>query len=134
MGFIGTQRTLLTSNNYCKKLLDYIFLIAMSDLKSYIRPTLLRFGVVLALSYAGFHYFRIRRRRAKSLLPPPSPPKASGMWCSSFTHTNHFRLYHATEMSFFSAFLGRHDGGYQNTFSAMSPRSNEQENVRLFLS
>jgi len=41
-----------------------------------IRPLLVKFGVALALSFAGFLYSRITARRIK---PSDSPPPASGL-------------------------------------------------------
>lgn len=36
-----------------------------------IKPLLLKFGVALALSFAGFLYSRLRTRRIKPSQPPP---------------------------------------------------------------
>jgi hypothetical protein len=47
-----------------------------------INPLLLKFGVALALSFAGFLYSRLRARRIK-LSPPPPSPRSSGL-CFSF--------------------------------------------------
>jgi hypothetical protein len=41
--------------------------------KKDIKPLLLKFGVALALSFAGFLYSRFRTKRIKSSPPPPSP-------------------------------------------------------------
>ncbi|KAF4362123.1 hypothetical protein F8388_023975 [Cannabis sativa] len=37
------------------------------------RPLMLKFGMALALSFAGFIYSRLRTRRIKPALPPPTP-------------------------------------------------------------
>ena len=41
--------------------------------KKDIKPLLLKFGVALALSFAGFLYSRFRTKRIKSSPPPPLP-------------------------------------------------------------
>ncbi|KAI3416959.1 uncharacterized protein J3R85_014952 [Psidium guajava] len=46
--------------------------------KGGIKPILLKFGVVLALSFAGFLYSRIRTRRVKPKLPPSGSPSDYG--------------------------------------------------------
>lgn len=42
-----------------------------------INPLLLKFGVALALSFAGFLYSRFRTRRVKPSQPPPTSPRSS---------------------------------------------------------
>ena len=38
-----------------------------------IKPLLLKFGVALAISFAGFLYSRLRTKRINPSPPPPSP-------------------------------------------------------------
>lgn len=47
--------------------------MTMGREKRDIKPLLLKFGMALALSFAGFLYSRLRTRRIK-----PSPPPAPG--------------------------------------------------------
>ena len=51
--------------------------------KSDIKPLILKFGMALALSFAGFIYSRLRTRRIKPSLPPPPSPRSSGLNFSS---------------------------------------------------
>lgn len=57
----------------------YRVLVVMGREKSNIKPLLVKFGVALALSFAGFIYSRFRNRRIKPSLPPPPSPRSSGL-------------------------------------------------------
>lgn len=46
----------------------------MINEKKVLKPFLVKFGVALALSFAGFLYSRIRTKRIKPSDPPPPPP------------------------------------------------------------
>ncbi|GKV27206.1 hypothetical protein SLEP1_g36402 [Rubroshorea leprosula] len=49
------------------------FVTMMVGDKRHIKPLLVRFGVALALSFAGFLYSRLRNKMVKPYLPPVSP-------------------------------------------------------------
>ncbi|KAF3450669.1 hypothetical protein FNV43_RR06758 [Rhamnella rubrinervis] len=55
----------------------YGVLVMMGGEKSNIKPLLVKFGVALALSFAGFIYSRFRNRTIKPSLPPPPSPRSS---------------------------------------------------------
>ncbi|KAK9725355.1 hypothetical protein RND81_05G138200 [Saponaria officinalis] len=52
-------------------------MIMMIKEKGNVRPLLVKFGVALAISFAGFLYARARNKRIGPLEPPPSPPSNS---------------------------------------------------------
>ncbi|KAL9243639.1 hypothetical protein vseg_017499 [Gypsophila vaccaria] len=52
-------------------------MIMMIKEKGDVRPLLVKFGVALAISFAGFLYARVRTKRIRRLDPPPSPPPSN---------------------------------------------------------
>ncbi|MBA0703170.1 hypothetical protein Goari_022319 [Gossypium aridum] len=55
-----------------------MLLVVMSREKSVLRALLLKLGIVVAISSAGFVYSRLRARMTKPYLPPPSSLPVSG--------------------------------------------------------
>ena len=59
-----------------------MFLVMMLKEKRDLMPLLVKFGVAVALSFAGFLYSRLRTRKTKPYLPPPPSLRGSGLRCS----------------------------------------------------
>ncbi|XP_022724778.1 protein CHUP1, chloroplastic-like isoform X2 [Durio zibethinus] len=60
-----------------------MFVVMMLKEKRDLRPLLVKFGVAVALSFAGFLFSRLRTRKTKPSLPPPPPPSLHVSDCRS---------------------------------------------------
>ncbi|XP_062087588.1 protein CHUP1, chloroplastic isoform X2 [Humulus lupulus] len=77
--------------------------------KGDMKPLMLKFGLALALSFAGFIYSRLRTRRIKPALPPPPSPRSGKAGRDKFhskaTRPNSYGLVSVTSEKYEESYM-----------------------------